>query len=593
MITEPPQPLTSRHRLWFALVVLLFAIVYAASLTFVYVEGDDASSIAFHAMGRQPSIQPPYSPYQGMMDLALGLLPAQEPFLRVTAMAVTSLATVLFVLLVLDLVLDWFRDVRTDRKWILPLVLLGASPELFYQGLFYNPNMVAMVLLLTAHKLLRMAPQVNGLPDLGSLRGRLFVALSLLFFGFGAACRWDMTAYGAVIVADLVLRRDRHPDASRHQTFRGRLVFALGWGLGAAVAVLMALWISGYSPATLAEKVIWGYGMATGQSRFSRHFDLRTLLSVWSLLSPAFLLMSGAGLVVLARRRDPLALIAVLSILLMLPWATLGIPKYLLAGFPGLVACMATGFFALWAYGQRQDRRMLRFGIRATLIALLIGPWLLGLRVLDPERSWGPGFELRGFDRPIAIGQLTDNGTEARDAWPVFGAGLALPTSEGPRPIGGHAAVLTGSWRSLVAELDAERSTAITTALEMQTPLLQDQGEGFATSHLLRLGFSTQDPTEHLRNDRSARVIARRFTHSGGDRLLVLRCRDRSALTAGGDDFQKLLEAAGRKVVIYGYGSTLRQLFELAPGALRSIGKTSAVLDLELLSRAHTRQLES
>lgn len=580
---EPLPPPTALWRRWTVLVVLGFAAVYAASLTFVYVEGDDASSIAYHALGRQPSIQPPYSPYQGLMDRILGVLPAHEPTLRITAIALSSLAALLFVLLTLDFVFARLPEAGRDGKGWLAAFLLAACPELFYLGLFYDPNVVAMVLLLAAHRLIRRAPRTQGLPDLASGRGRLLLALSLAAFGFGTACRWDMATYGAVIVADLALGLGPPSTDVPQATLRRRLIFALTWGAGAGVAVLGALWISGYGVVTLAQKVIWGVGMATGESKFSRQLDLRTVLGLLPMLSPAFVLASGFGLGVLARRRDPRALFVLLGGLLMAPWINLGIPKYLLAGFPGLALGMAAGLTALWrGFADRGPR--LGAAVRALLILLVAGPWGVGLRAFDPDRSWGPGFEIRPFDEEPAATE------HSWPAWPVLGAGLALPTSEGPRPTGGHAPVLAGGWRTLVSQLDDERRTAIDTALRLGLPLLQDQGEGYATSHLVRLGFRTQDPTEHLRIESSDRVIERRFEHPSGDRLLVLRCRNRSSLTEGGDDFDELSAAAGRRVVIYGYGSTLRGLHRLAPAALDGFGTTSAILDLELLRRAHPRQ---
>jgi len=47
-----------------------------------YIEGDDATSIAYHALGRIESLQPHYAGYQGMMDKVLILLPANEALLR-------------------------------------------------------------------------------------------------------------------------------------------------------------------------------------------------------------------------------------------------------------------------------------------------------------------------------------------------------------------------------------------------------------------------------------------------------------------------------------------------------------------------------
>ena len=74
---------------------IIFGSVYIASLTFVYVEGDDATSIVYHAMGRDRSVQPAYSAYHGMMDVFLGWLPADEIVLRHLAISLTAAAAFL------------------------------------------------------------------------------------------------------------------------------------------------------------------------------------------------------------------------------------------------------------------------------------------------------------------------------------------------------------------------------------------------------------------------------------------------------------------------------------------------------------------
>src|SRR5262245_19526722 len=87
-------------------VLLVFGAVYARALTFEYVDGDDASSIAYHALGRDEVTQGSYAGYQSGADLLLRLVPAHEPTLRVLAITLTCLAMMLYVVLMLRLVFD-------------------------------------------------------------------------------------------------------------------------------------------------------------------------------------------------------------------------------------------------------------------------------------------------------------------------------------------------------------------------------------------------------------------------------------------------------------------------------------------------------
>ena len=98
-----------QNNLWIVLLIVIFGLVYIQSMTFVYVEGDDATSMAYHIMGRNKDIQSAYTPYQGMMDKMLGFLPSNEVLLRFTSLFATNLAAILMVMLILMLVFDWTR----------------------------------------------------------------------------------------------------------------------------------------------------------------------------------------------------------------------------------------------------------------------------------------------------------------------------------------------------------------------------------------------------------------------------------------------------------------------------------------------------
>ncbi|MCP3958341.1 MAG: hypothetical protein GY719_10860 [bacterium] len=581
-MTEAPLP---RWPGYLLPVVLIFGLAYACSLSFVYIEGDDASSIAFHALGRDISLQPPYGAYNSMMDSVLGLLPRHEPTLRIFAIALSSLANLIFALLTLTLVFEWLPGLDSQSRRAFSFVLLAACPELFFLGLFYNPSIIAMSLLLTAHLILRRGLRRHGIPGPGHWRGWQVWSLSLAVFGLGAACRWDTTIYGGVIVADLILGPGLTEPTSRKAGLLHRASFAVTWGIAALAAFLAALLISGYELGDLFFLVAWIADVHTGNTQLATvaSFRPRTLLNLLSLMTPAFSALILVGSAILLVRRDRFLLVPACGAVLTSLWLPSGIPKYQLAAVPGLTACAALGFFAVW--------NLERFGstpkliLRVALLALLAGPWFVGLRVYDPDISWGPGYHMRRSDAGPEAGSEQDDRQPRRRLWPVVGAGLALPTSEGPRPLGGYAPVLFGGqWRRLLLELERERDRVIAVALDRGLPLLQDTGEGFIVNHLARLGFSTSDPSAYALEQRPA-IVERQFQHRDGRRIAIVRCEERAALTRGGPDLEQLQRSSGETVVIYGYGATIRDLYGIAPGALEVLGPRTAVLDL-----AHLRQ---
>jgi hypothetical protein len=88
---------------WLLIIALAFALVYFRSLTYLYVEGDDSAGISYHALGRNPAVQPPFSPWQSGMDLIMSGLPEDEETLRKIGISIAAIAAPLLVVMLLAL----------------------------------------------------------------------------------------------------------------------------------------------------------------------------------------------------------------------------------------------------------------------------------------------------------------------------------------------------------------------------------------------------------------------------------------------------------------------------------------------------------
>ncbi len=538
------------------LVVCLFGLIYARSLTFVYIEGDDATSVAYHALGRNAELEPRYSVYQCMMDTILGVLPPREPVVRVAAMAMTALAAPALVLLMAALAFEWAGDLIAIPWALGALFIPLAAPELIYLGLLYTPAVVAMTAAVGAHVTVRVA-----------LRRRklwwrdpwLWVAAALL--GAGAACRWDVAAYGAVVAADIWLGPGL---AGRGATGRMRLLTAALWGAGAAAAWVAAIALSGYGPGQ-----IWRTVRASGPLEDFPGW-LITAANMQTFATPAMVLLAVTGLAVLLRRRHRLAIPALLGMLLTARYVRYGVPKWFLVATPGLAACALVGLSTVW---QRWRRGWPAMGTRAAVAAAVLLPWVCGLQMVFGDSAYGPGFQVRAFDRP-APGRMVMR--------VALGAGALAPTPEGPRPIGGHAWVLLGGgWRQIALEGAAERTNAVRAALAGGWPLLEDQGQGYMVATLAGMGFTTRD--DWRRTLGGGFVGERRFYAADRTEIRMLWLRERDSLfdAAGVSRLRQL--AGADAVVIYGYTSTLRRCHKLAAGSLVPLGATAARLDLQKL----------
>ena len=521
-----------------ALIAAAFLLVYARSLTFVYVEGDDATSIAYHALGRVREVQPPYSAYQCMMDAFLGLLPSDEHLLRVTAMVLTGLAAPVLLFLIVMLAYEWAGDAIRISRASAAFVVLLAAPELIYLGLVYTPALVALAAAVEAHLMVRRAAVAT-----------LWFWASVVLFGAGAACRWDILAYGAIIAADLWFG----PGPCEAPRVR-RFATAVLWGLAAFGAWLAAIALNGYGPSAVLKT------LRTAGPVESFPGVMVTAANMQPLLTPALLLTAFVGLAVLAKRRNPATLLVLLGIVLTARYLPLGIPKWFLVAVPGLMASALTGWASLW------HAPVATVPVRAGLLACLIAPWLIGVHTVSGDSAYGPGFEQRPYNRPPNTGRIFQA---------VPDAGALVPTSEGPRPLGGHAYVLLGGgWRRVVQQNARELSSDAQLAVASGLPILQDLGQGYVVAALTGMGFRTTD---------SWKLESRTFVSpDGATRVRVIRPRDRENLftPAGLRHLEDL--AGGSRVVAFAYTSTLRRIYNRAPDSLEEIGP-SVVLDLEKL----------
>ena len=546
------------------LTLALFASAYALSLTFVYIEGDDASSIAYHALGRLPDLQPPYSAYQSMMDVLMRVFPANEHILRSGGMLITALFAPLLVCLIALLALDWTRGLLRIPAWAATILIPLLAPEFIYLGLVYTPALIAMSAVVAAHLILRRLVARSGSQESALFRSPWFL-FSILLFGAGAAFRWDVVAYGGVIVADIFLGVGR---PSGELSLFQRLRAGFAWGAAAIASWVLMVTVSGYGPARILRTI------RTAGPSDQYQSPLVSGATAQTLVTPALLLCACIGFALLVRRRHSLAIVFAVGLVLVAPVVKFGDPKFMLVAIPGLMACTLIGFSELWTLSQRSDGA---YALRAALLILLAAPWLFGVQTLFGDSAYGPGFNIQSFDRP-------------RPAAPFLrisaAPGALVPTLEGPRPIGGHAWVLfTGKWRERVGADSAERSLAINSALAHDVPLLEDSGEGYAVATFAGMGFSTTDSWKRRIGPSS--LEERRFISQ--DRkcaVRMLRLNDRNDLYSaeGIRQFENI--SGAHAVVIYGYTSTLRKLYKLAPGALQKLDTATALLDLDVLDRS-------
>ena len=560
---------------WISLLLLLFVLVFVQAMTLVYVDGDDATSIAYHIAGRNPELQLPYSPYQGMADLILCVLSPNEMLLRHSALIATNVALIVFVLLLLSLVFSWVQLPARLPKWLITLAFFLAVPELSYIGLVYSPTLVAMSFILGAHLVARKSYRERWLFGRWGISAIGFYLLSILFFGIGVSFRWNTLLYGGVIFVDLVLLAKKYRDISLRD-FLPNTVWL--WGMLAVLAAFLMLAISGYGIGHFVDQfstvryVFNQAGTLTPNAASSpSERALRTILTLTPEFTPAFILFVAVGMLIVSKQKNPLWLVVAFGVLSVLPWMRSGNPKFIITSLPVLALLFVIGFRETWQWFYKQKWQRIKM---LPVFALLLLPWLVGVQISRPNTSWGPDFSLKKY-------AYEDVESSAVDL--VFDTGMAFPSPEGPRSLWGHAYVLfAGGWRDMVEQSAFEREAAIEIVVSEQIPMVVTSwSPDFYLNLLYANGYQTNVP--YWSADDGDLFALRHFYHRNDSQVDIFFAEfEADALDTLMSGLEKLATQTD-SVVLVGYPSTMRAFYLEAPDVMRPIGAEIAQIDLATL----------
>jgi len=557
-----------KSNLWVAIVFLLFWIVYQRAGTLVYIDGDDATSIAYHVMGRDKTLQSPYSPYHGMMDKMLSLLLPQEEMLRTYAFITTRLANIIMLLLILTLIFEWVKEKDTKKSsvWYIltSITVLLAIPELFYLGLVYAPTCVAMCFILFSHLITRRVLISTGAL---TMKAYTLCIIALVAFGFGVAFRWNTIAYGLVIVADLIMIKKDTP-------LPARLKLATTWGSVALVFSFLMIGFSGYGFADFLEKfetilhVINQTGSLSNQNNSNTQSLAATILTLSPLFTPFCAFAVLIGTLKLLYKRSSLLFVVGAGIISALPWFGSGVPKFIITALPAFILLFITGLMTVTEYVNKQ--RIKSFYIVGFII--LLAPWLVGISITREDTAWGPGFTKKPYDYPE---------TQSTSLQLINRGGFAFPTPEGIRPLYGHFYVLWSEWKMMVEQNSAEREAAIQKAIELNIPLVVTSwSPDYYLNYLYSIGYQTTD-SNYQQSDNQTFYV-RNFYNAQGQSVsifyLELEGIEDSELINYLSLFQRYQE-----IIFTGYSQTLRSLYFARPDALQKLSTAFMLIDINQL----------
>lgn len=551
-------------KFWFLPSLLVYIVVFWRSLIFIYIEGDDATSIAYHLLGRNPALQLPYSPYQGMMDTVMSLLPAQEEVLRITGMGLSALACVCFGYLLSRLVFDWNRNIPQRAKPFIVLLILFSAPELFYLGLSYKPALLAIDLLLCSHLVLRSMRSF----DFSTSRNRLYFLSSLILFGLGVSFRWNTIVYGAVIVADIFFVSGMWKDKKQ------KILVCSTWGLLALVSSITAIVLSNINVLDLSHAYSTMQSVLNQVGTEGSNAYLSMLLALSPLFTPGMVIALVIGFGLLVYRKNKLWIPVVAGLLGVLPFIRSGSPKNLITFIPELTLCFSIGLVAIWNFDRSTWKN---YTARAAILSVILIPWVIGIRAVWGDTAWGPAFELKPYDRPE---------NEENRFYPLLGTGSAFPTPGIPRPIYGYFDNLFGdALKNLELTLSNERSKVVDTAISENLPIVMTGWTpDYFVIELYKRGYTTKDAA-YKESEIAKGFYDRLLTDPAGHSVYLFHYEisDRD-----GQDIARELDplaAKYGKVILVGYPSSMRALYFYCPNAMVSLGSKSAIVDLDVIGK--------
>lgn len=543
-------------------IIPIFIFIYIFSLTFLYVEGDDAYSIMYHALGRNEAIQGPYALYQKMMDVVLRWLPADETIVRISAIAIHAFVGILFPFLIIRLLKGYIVVTNRQVFWLAiftPFIL----PEFIFFGLYYQCSTIALSCILGAHILLKRA-----FDDQGHYYKKAAYWLAILLFGFGVGFRWECGFYLIAILIDLFAmgkHRGQWAEALKSITITGALCSLC------VIIFLYAIGIRFNHIFSQASNVV-----PISERELSWKINIGSSLS---LFTPFIVLFFALGVYRLVQKKQYLLLIlfvvTYVPVIKTMPTEILN-PRRIINCIPFLfiISCVGAQFFISF-FSTRTG------AIFVTTIILL--PWIVGIQINSNDTMWGPGFDIKQQVPVFYNGSMDPDAVDSRvsiDAvQPVFFKdGFAVPF-EGPRPVWGYGSVIFGGkWRAILQKFETERQHFLNIAIQQNLPIIQEDYGVNLMIMLVRDGYSTNHGKKGvaIAND----VHIRKFFKNTDTVTFIFPPGNYQNNIMDTSYLQRCAAMVkANKIALYSYSSSmLMQLKCLHPNNVSTLGPTTAII---------------
>ncbi|MBC8755138.1 hypothetical protein H2O64_10675 [Kordia sp. YSTF-M3] len=474
--------------------IFIFAILFFTSLNYNYVEGDDASIILHHLFGRDAALQKPFSSYHSLFDTYLGFFGlASEVAYRKFALLSTFIMTLASLSVLSYCVLVKTKQTNLKGTFFLLMLVPFMIPELLFEGLYINPTMHSFFFLLLSYcSLLHYFKKGKN----------YFLILTAIAFGIATGFRWVNGFFIFFLLAELFLHYSQVNKIENKNVFTDKRFYATSiiFGVSCILTILTFIAISGYSIIDIKDTFLFARSYMAEPISTSTKIKA-AFINNFTFLTPACVILFILGIVATIKKESKLLLPLLLTYL---PFAILitavGTFKTMIFVFPAFLLIVLTG----WNYCSKR--------VRLLILIVIFIPWLIGVKVNYNNVVWGPDFT-------FSIKNNSDKKTANSDIGITLHGGLAIPTPEGPRPLGGFFSVLLGGeWYAIVEKINQEREDAFQFAIKNNVRILQGSDHCMMYTKLFEKGYTSNDPLFYTKN---GLYCERTFTNATGDQLEV------------------------------------------------------------------------
>lgn len=466
------------------ILLTLYLILFFTTLDFNYVEGDDAATILFHLFNRNINIQAPYSAYHSGFDFLLSFLPAHEPTLRIFAITVSFIFGFLSILS-LRLFLKELFEKHIHKIELFIIIVPFIIPDILFHSLLYNPtNISGTFYLLSLTYFLRYLKTEH----------LKYSIITIITFAVAVSFRWSFLMGLPVFVGFYIFTLFQIKQKDKWHKHVN--IFFIGWL--ALIMSLVCIYLTGYSLNDLMETMLWGRQYIDN----SEKSVLATFATSVAFFTPAFITLIFVAFVVFMKKIKNNFQHLVLLLISFMPFFYLGfLPsfKYMYTVFPIIVFFIFKGFVLI------MNQKI----IRIIFLLALFFPWFIGLRVFDKNLVYGPGFHYKFVKSGASIlinEKNLDQRVKVSNISPVLGAGILMPTLEGPRPFYGYFSVLfLSEWKKEIRKFNDELEVVVELLGQPQNVvrIFQDRQTAFLQCVLFRRGFSCNSnfyESENIKN---------------------------------------------------------------------------------------------